>query len=160
MKQTIEIIRSKMGSAIVEVSDFRGDDTVVLKKEYLREACHLLKDELGFNMLMDICAVDYPERKERFDVVYHLYALEKRYRLRVKVRVGEDNPVIESVHDIWKAANWFEREAFDMFGIKFDGHSNLKRLLTFEGFEGHPLRKDYPRNKRQAIPVPDPLVDK
>lgn len=158
MKEAVEIIKEKFGGAVLESSDFRGDDTVVLKSEYLREACHFIYDQLGFSMLLDICAVDYPKREKRFDVVYHFYAVEKKKRLRLKIQTGEDDPKVPSVHDIWRAADWFEREVFDMFGIQFDEHPNLKRLLTFEGFEGHPLRKDYPKDKRQGIPKSDRLV--
>jgi NADH-quinone oxidoreductase subunit C len=158
MQEAVDRLKEAFGSAIIDTHDFRGNDTVILKKNYLREVCHFIHGQLGFNMLMDICAVDYPEREERFEVVYHLYSLEKRARLRIKIRTMEETSTVPSVHDIWRAANWFEREAFDMFGIQFEGHPNLKRLLTFEGFEGHPLRKDYPKNKRQNIPESDPLL--
>ncbi len=158
MKETIDIIKKTFSSAVIETHDFRGDDTVVLKKEYLREACHFLQEELGFSMLIDLCAVDYPDREERFEVVYHLYALEKRKRLRLKIRTTEKDACIPTIYDIWRGADWFEREAFDLFGIRFEGHHNLKRLLTFEGFKGHPLRKDYAKDTHQAIPKSDPLV--
>jgi NADH-quinone oxidoreductase subunit C len=158
MQEAVDRLREAFGSAVLETHDFRGDETVVLKKNYLREVCHFICAQLGFNMLMDICVVDYPDREERFEVVYHLYSMDKKKRIRLKVRAAEDTATAPSVHDIWPAANWFEREAFDMFGIRFDSHPNLKRLLTFEGFEGHPLRKDYPKNRRQGIPKSDPLI--
>jgi NADH-quinone oxidoreductase subunit C len=159
MPETIDILKERFGSAVVETSDFRGDDTVLVKREFLAGMCFFLREDLGFDMLLDICGADYPKRSERFEVVYHLRSTEKGTRLRVKTRAPVDDAHVPSVHAIWKAANWFEREAFDMFGIRFEGHNNLKRLLTFDGFEGHPLRKDYPKNKRQRIPKPDPLVN-
>lgn len=159
MQEALDIIKKRFGSAIIDTSDFRGDDTVVIAREFIAGVCFFLRDELGFTMLTDLCGADYPDRAQRFEVVYHIYSVDKGKRLRLKVRAPADNPQVPSVHAIWRAADWFEREAFDMFGIRFEGHNNLKRLLTFEGFEGHPLRKDYPKNKRQRIPKSDPLVD-
>jgi NADH-quinone oxidoreductase subunit C/D len=105
--------------------------------------------------MADLCGVDYLGREgKRFEVVYHLYSTSTNKRLRAKVQLGEKEPAIDSVADIWPAADWFERECYDLFGIKFVGHKNLKRILLYEGFEGHPLRKDYPINKRQGIPTP------
>jgi NADH-quinone oxidoreductase subunit C len=96
-----------------------------------------------FSQLIDICGVDYPNREKRFDVVYHLLSLHRNHRVRVKIETGEDQPV-PSATAVWPAANWFEREAFDMYGIQFSGHPDLRRLLTDYGFVGHPLRKDFP----------------
>jgi NADH-quinone oxidoreductase subunit C len=158
MKHTIDALKEKLGSAIIETSDFRGDETAVLTRETLIAACRFLRDECGFTMLMDLCAVDYPARTPRFEVVYHLYAMEQGKRLRLKVRVSENDCHVPSVRGLWRAADWFEREAYDLFGVTFDGHPNMKRLLTFEGFEGHPLRKDYKKEQRQDIPTPDPLI--
>jgi len=95
--------------------------------------------------------VDYAGRKYRFDVVYHLLSLSAKRRLRIKVRVEESNPEIDSMTSLWGSANWLEREVWDMFGIRFTGHPNLKRILMYEEFQGHPLRKDYPVNKRQPL---------
>ncbi len=158
MNDTLDILKDTFRDAIIATDDFRGDEAAVIAKDFLHGVGLYLHDELGFSMLIDLCAVDYPDREERFEVVYHLYALEAGKRLRIKVRAAEADATVPSVHEIWPAANWFEREAFDLFGICFDGHPNLKRLLTFEGFEGHPLRKDYDKRKRQAIPQTDPLV--
>ncbi len=132
-------------------------ETRNIPRDELIEACDKLRAE-GFDFLIDLCGAHYPGRaNEEFEVVYHLMNLKSRTRLRLKVAVPEADAVIPSVTGIWKAANWFERESFDMFGVRFSGHPNLKRLLMFEEFEGHPLRKDYPIGKRQKIPVPDPL---
>jgi NADH-quinone oxidoreductase subunit C len=108
-------------------------------------------DRLLFDMLLDITAVDYPTREPRFDVVYHLLSLPFNRRLRIKVRVGEDNPQLDSVTSLWGSANWLEREVWDMFGIGFSGHPDLKRILLYEEFQGHPLRKDYPIRRRQPL---------
>ena len=96
--------------------------------------------------------MDYLGRNPRFEVVYHLYSIPLNHRIRIKVPVSEENCKVPTCIDLWKSADWFERETFDMMGIVFEGHPNLKRLLLFEGFEGHPLRKDYPINQRQKIP--------
>jgi NADH-quinone oxidoreductase subunit C len=113
-------------------------DTVIGLLTFLRDdpACK-------FTQLIDLCGVDYPIREKRFDVVYHLLSLHRNHRIRVKIETGEDQPV-PSATAVWPAANWFEREAFDMYGIQFAGHPDLRRLLTDYGFSGYPLRKDFP----------------
>jgi NADH-quinone oxidoreductase subunit C len=109
-----------------------------------RLLAHLRDDaDCRFLQLIDVCGADYPERAKRFDVVYHLLSPHKNQRIRVKVEVDEQTPVPSAV-DIWPAANWFERETFDLYGIQFSGHPDLRRLLTDYGFSGHPLRKDFP----------------
>lgn len=156
----IEQVQHQFPDAVVETSHFRGDDTVIVQRERIVEMCRWLKatPACDMNMMMDLCGVDYPGRAERFEVVYHLYSTTKHHRVRVKVRVPEADPVVDSIADVWVAANWFERECYDLFGIHFRGHPNLKRLLTFEEFVGHPLRKDYPVDRRPPIPTPDPLL--
>lgn len=149
-------VQEKWSDAALSVHDFRGDETVVVKKERLLEIMHRLKrdPEFDLNILMDLTAVDYlafGETRPRFEVVYHLYSLAKNHRLRVKVPVEEADPHVPSLTAIWAAADWYEREVWDMFGIHFDGHPNLKRILMYEEFVGHPLRKDYPVNKRQPL---------
>ena len=106
---------------------------------------------LRFNVLADLTAVDYLGRKPRFDVVYNLLSVPRNDRVRIKVRVDDPNPTVDSVTDLWGIANWFEREVWDMFGIRFAGHPDLKRILLYEEFQGHPLRKDYPIRKRQPL---------
>ena len=109
------------------------------------------RPELDCNLLLDICGVDYPENEHRFEVVYHLTSLEKGHRVRVRVPVDEDDPRMPTAYGIWKAADWFERETWDLMGIRFDGHPNLRRILTHEAFQGHPLRKDYDPEKRWVL---------
>jgi NADH-quinone oxidoreductase subunit C/D len=120
--------------------------------------------DLACDLLLDICGVDYPDRERRFEVVYHLASLDKEHRFRLRVPVAEDEPSVPSAYGIWKAADWFEREAWDLMGIRFDGHPNLRRILTHEAFQGHPLRKDYDPAKRWILTesetmVPDWAID-
>jgi NADH-quinone oxidoreductase subunit C len=125
-----------------------------VKKEAIIELFKFLRDdpELDFNFLMDLTAVDYLNRKDnRFEVVYHFYSLKHNGRLRVKIPVSEDDCTIDSVSSLWKTANWYEREVWDLYGIKFKGHPDMRRILLYEEFKGHPLRKDYPINKRQPL---------
>ena len=151
-----EQVKEKFGGAILATHNFRGDETVTVKRESVAEVLGALKEnpEFDFNVLMDLSAVDYQtfgEPRPRFEVVYHLYSLEKNHRLRVKVPVEEKDCSVLTAAGIWPAADWYEREVWDMFGIRFQGHPNLKRILMYEEFVGHPLRKDYPVNKRQPL---------
>lgn len=155
-EQLIPKLRENFPGIVIETHAFRGDETVLIKREGLHEFFGYLKNELQFEFLMDITAVDYKGREPRFEVVYHLYSFRNNNRLRVKVRVPESDPVVDSLMPLWSGANWFEREVYDMFGIKFRGHPDLRRILMYDEFEGHPLRKDYPLKKRQPrIPHPD-----
>lgn len=122
-----------------------GELMVEVRAEHVVRVLTFLRDDAlcQFKILLDICGVDYPERGERFDVVYNLLSLSLNQRIRVKVRVDEDG-VVPSATGVFNAANWFEREAWDMYGILFSDHPDLRRLLTDYGFEGHPLRKDFP----------------
>lgn len=155
------MLKEKFGPAVREASSYLGNETAVVEPSKIPECIQFLRDTPGleFNFMMDLAGADYPGRGERFEVIYHLYSLPQKKRIRLKTRVPESNPVVPSITKLYKAANWFEREAYDLFGIKFTGHPNLKRILTFEEFEGHPLRKDYPINKRPKIPTPDPLIE-
>ena len=127
----------------VEAQIAYGELTLVAPRDQIVEVLTTLRDRFGFQQLLDLCGVDYPDRKERFEVVYHLLSLTRNARLRVKVSTDEVQPV-PSVISAYPAANWFEREAYDMYGMLFSGHPDLRRLLTDYGFEGHPLRKDFP----------------
>lgn len=151
----LEKIKEKFLDDVLETSDFRGDFVAVVNKDIIRDVMQFLKTDpaLQFNVLMDLSAVDYlwQDRSPRFDVVYHLFSLSKNFRVRIKAGVDEKNPVIDSVVSLWPIANWFEREVWDMFGIQFKGHPDLKRILMYEQFQGHPLRKDYPIIKRQPL---------
>ena len=155
MPQLTDKLREEFPAAVVETHAFRGDETAVVKREALFDIACFLKGnaEFDMNILMDLTAVDGLKMKwkPRFEVVYHFYSLAKNHRLRVKIRVDENDPAAASLTPLWAAADWFEREAWDMFGIRFEGHPKLKRILMYEGFEGHPLRKDYPYNKRQPL---------
>ena len=151
----LEKIKEKFLDDVYGSFEFRGDLVAVVNSEIIFELMKFLKTDpvLDFNILMDLSAVDYlwQNRTPRFDVVYHLYSLSKNHRIRIKTGVAEKNLVVDSVTSVWPIADWFEREVWDMFGIKFKGHPNLRRILMYEGFEGHPLRKDYPYNKRQPL---------
>ncbi len=125
-----------------------GDDVLEIPKEFVVPVLQHLKNHLGFDFLMDVCGVDYPAREKRFDVVYHLFSSKNTERLRIKAQVGE-NESVQTATTVWKGADWFEREAYDMFGIIFEGHPNLRRILTHHQFVGHPLRKDYEADQQQ-----------
>ncbi|MBI2167351.1 MAG: NADH-quinone oxidoreductase subunit C [Candidatus Omnitrophica bacterium] len=156
MGKILDRLKEKLGESLLASHEFRGDETVVVGREALLEVTRFLKTDSGldFNILMDLTAVDYltwGEARPRFEVVYHLYSLSKNHRVRIKVPVEEKDPVVPSLTTIWPAADWYEREVWDMFGIRFPGHPNLKRILMYEEFAGHPLRKDYPVTKRQPL---------
>ena len=154
----LETLKVGCGSALVETHADHGDGTAVVTREALPDVLRTCRDEpeLAFDMLMDLTAVDYskfPGREDgpRFEVVYHLYSLPHNHRIRLKVAVDEDDAVVPSAVPLWPIANWFEREVWDMFGVRFAGHPDLRRLLMYEEFVGHPLRKDYPINRRQPL---------
>ncbi len=132
---------------------YRGDDTLVIRRETVVDICRLLKAEpdLRFDLFLDLTAVDYLPVEPRFEVVIHLYSTPHGFRLRLKVPLAGDDPEMDTLTSVWRATDWFEREAWDMYGIVFRGHPNLKRILLYEEFEGHPLRKDYPIDKRQPL---------
>ena len=138
----IEHIDAQLPGTITDRHDFRGDQTIVVGGGNLLALVELLYRE-GFQLLVDITAVDWPAREPRFDVVYHWLNLASQERLRVKVPVA-DGETMPTLTGRFKTADWFEREIFDLFGIRFDGHPNMKRLLTWDDFPGHALRKDFP----------------
>ncbi|MBV8201969.1 MAG: NADH-quinone oxidoreductase subunit D [Acidobacteria bacterium] len=137
----------------VPAGDGLDQPTWIVEREVLAELARALRDdrETRFDLLMDLAGVDYPDRPERFEAVYHLYSVPRNARLRLKVPVGESDPVLPSLVPVWNAANWAEREVFDMFGLRFTGHPNLSRILCHEGFQGHPLRKDYDAARRWIL---------
>src|SRR5690348_13856076 len=138
----------------------RGDAVLVLDRAALPDALRALRDhpDARFEQLSDLTVVDYLGRAPRFEVIYQLYSISLNHRLRVKVPVAEDDPVVPTASEIWKSANWAEREAWDMFGIRFAGHPDLRRILMYPEFRGHPLRKDFPVNERQPlVPERDPI---
>jgi NADH-quinone oxidoreductase subunit C len=140
----------------------RGAAVVMLPREGIVEALTRLRDDptLRFEVLVDVTCVDYRGRTPRFEVVYQLRSLTHRHRLRVKVGVPEDDARIASAFPVWKSASWAEREAYDLFGIEFTGHPDLRRLLMYPEFVGHPLRKDYPLDLRHPlVPERDPILE-
>jgi NADH-quinone oxidoreductase subunit C len=141
-----ERVKEKFPEAVLEVSSFRGETTLQIRPEDLLSLCRFLRDdpEMAFDFLIDLCGVDYLPREPRFQVVYHLCSTRTRLRLRLKVSLPGTDPKIASVFSVWKAADWMEREAFDMYGIAFTGHPDLRRILLTPEWQGHPLRKDYP----------------
>lgn len=159
-----QLLMSEFGDRIVATHAFRGDETAIVQREALLPILGFLRDDprMDFNFLMDVTCTDYltyPEpRAARFEVVYHLYSLRLGHRLRIKAAVATGERVA-SATPLWASADWAEREAWEMYGVVFDGHPNLKRLLTHIEFVGHPLRKDYPLRKRQALSEADTMVD-
>jgi NADH-quinone oxidoreductase subunit C len=145
LKELGEHIKQSLGEAVEGFSVAFGELTMQAQARRIVEVLTFLRDDAAcrFLVLIDICGVDYPERQERFDVVYHLLSLHRNQRVRVKIETDESTPV-PSVVDVFPCANWFEREAFDLYGIYFAGHPDLRRLLTDYGFIGHPFRKDFP----------------
>jgi NADH-quinone oxidoreductase subunit C len=182
----IQAVKDRVPEAVTASHAFRGDPTVLLRRESLLEVARTLKDDAAFqmNVLTDLTAVDFsafgkkpspaffsssgvavrpspdipdqdpwpgPPGPARFVVVYHLFSLSRKHRLRLEVPVEEADAEVDSVTSLWPGADWLEREVWDMFGIRFRGHQNLKRILMYDEFVGHPLRKDYPVNKRQPL---------
>ncbi len=133
-----------VAGSVLAAGRFAGDLTVTIPAAKIVEVCRFLKDERGFAFLVDLTAIDWPEREEgRFDVVYWMHRFDGEFRLRLVTTVADDQ-IVESVTGVWKVANWMEREVYDLFGIVFANHPSLERILTWEGFNGHPLRKDFP----------------
>jgi NADH-quinone oxidoreductase subunit C len=141
----VEKLKAEKPEAVMEVKAALGEVTVFVPREHIVEACRFMKEALGFDMLADLCGVDRgPEEDPRFEVNYHLFSTKHHKRLRLKVLLSEDDPHVATLTTVWKTANWHERETYDMFGIIFDGHPDLRRILMPSDFDGHPLRKDYP----------------
>lgn len=182
----IKSVTDRFPDAVLASHAFRGDQTVVLRRDFLLEIARFLKEDqaLQMNLLVDVTAVDYsafgkspapaffassgvavrpssqmsteapwpgPPGEARFAVIYHFYSMQHKHRLRLVVSLEESSAELDSLTSLWAGANWLEREVWDMFGIRFTGHPDLKRILMYEEFEGHPLRKDYPVNKRQPL---------
>ncbi|PYV19716.1 MAG: NADH-quinone oxidoreductase subunit C [Acidobacteria bacterium] len=149
----LELLREKFPEDVLEGSTLRRENTAVIRREALIPVVEFLRNDsrLEFDLLIDLTAVDYLGRRPRFDVVYHLLSLSGNRRIRLKVRVDEGDAEVPSLSAHWGCADWLEREVWDMFGIRFTGHPNLKRLLMYEEFRGHPLRKDYPIQRRQPL---------
>ena len=142
----VDRVKQKFPESISEVSAFRGETTLRVRSGDILPLCRFLHDDTdsAFDFLIDLCGVDDLPREPRFQVVYHLASTRTRLRLRLKASLPGANPQIASVFSVWKAADWLEREAFDMFGITFTGHPDLRRILLTPEWQGYPLRKDYP----------------
>ena len=139
----IDAVRPALGPALLDAVEAVGEVTLTVARTGIVDVCRTLRDAFAYQQLMEIAGVDYPQRPERFEVVYHLLSLTKNHRIRVKLSTDEDKPV-PSVTGLWPVAGWLEREVFDMYGVVFDGHPDLRRILTDYGFRGHPFRKDFP----------------
>ena|SRR5215472_2252983 len=158
-KLVLDRLQAQFGAAVLETHSELGDDTAVVAPERWHDICAFVRSDrsLDFDLLVDLCGVDYPHRGatgQRLEVVLHLYSISKHHRVRLKTRVGDedmDGAEIDTVTDIWPGANWFEREVYDMFGVTFRRHPDLRRILMYPEFEGHPLRKDYPADKAQPL---------
>lgn len=145
-------LKEKYPDSILESTEFRGELTLVVRREDIVPVCRFLRDdpELSYNFLSDLTAVDRWRRELRFDVIYNLYSIDKNHRLRLKVKAGE-NELVPSVTSVWNTASWFEREVFDLFGIEFRDHPDLRRILMPDDWVGHPLRKDFPLTKEEVM---------
>ena len=130
--------------AVIDGKHDRGELTLVIRPDRIQRVCEFLKGKRGYRYLSDVTAVDWFPSEPRFEVIYHLYSHQRKERLRLKTRLSEASAEIASVVPVWGAANWYEREVFDLFGIQFRGHPHLRRILMPEDWQGHPLRKDYP----------------
>jgi NADH-quinone oxidoreductase subunit C len=155
-KALIELVKKNYPDAVLESHSQLGDDTLVLNPSSWKEVARFLRDDAqaDMNMLTDLTAVDFPDRDPRFGVVAHFYSLNRGHRLRLKTRIGDrdgETVELETLTDLWASANWLERECYDMFGVKFLNHPDLRRILLYPEFEGHPLRKDYPAEKIQPL---------
>ena len=156
-------VNERFGARILETYNFRGQYAVTVRPADLREVLLYLRDtpELGCDWLMDVAGVDYlgyDDRDWRYEVAYQLRSMANNHRFRVKVAVESEAVSVPSVWDLWGTANWMEREVWDMYGVRFDGHPNLRRILCHDEFVGHALRKDYPINKRQKLSRPSESI--
>jgi NADH-quinone oxidoreductase subunit C len=154
-QRVLDILIQELPDALVETGSYVGDEMAIVKRQFLLDTLRTLRDHeaLQFNMLTDLSVVDYLGQNPRFEAVYQLYSLSKKHRVRIKCPVGDadDECWVPSAAGLWHAANWAEREAWDLYGVRFEGHPDLRRILMYEEFVGFPLRKDYPQNGRQPL---------
>jgi len=158
-QKVLERLSAQFGPRILESSSFRGDEEAIVAPADWRAVASFVRDdpECAMDHFIDLTVVDFPEREPeqpRFDVVLHVYSPAKKHRVRLYGGCPEEDPSIETLVPVWPGANWFEREAFDLYGVRFSGHPDLRRLLLYPEFVGHPLRKDYPKEKRQPLVGP------
>jgi len=157
----LDKLKEKFGADLLEASETHGEELIVIPRDKALDIFGVLHDDadFSFEFLIDVTAVDWPERHPRFEVVYQLKSISKNERLRVKIRLEASDAWVHSAYPVWKSADWLERECYDMFGVEFRGHPDLRRILLYDAFSGHPLRKDYPFQKRQPlVPEIDPIV--
>jgi len=166
-KPLLALVEKNFPGVVLEQHAQCGDDTIVVDPAFWQDVHRFLRDspQADMAMLVDLTAVDFPDRDPRFEVVTHLYSLTRGHRLRVKTRVGDkdaEGAEVDTLTDLWASANWAERECWDMFGVHFVGHPDLRRILLYAEFEGHPLRRDYPADRIQPLmPYRDvPNIDK
>jgi NADH-quinone oxidoreductase subunit C len=138
-----DALKEALGDRLIAVKDAVGELSLDVRRPDIVDALRILRDDFAYQQLMEMAGVDYPQREERFEIVYHLLSLTKNHRVRVRVRADEENPV-PSVTGLWPVAGWLEREIFDLYGVLFEGNPDLRRILTDYGFRGHPQRKDFP----------------
>jgi NADH-quinone oxidoreductase subunit C len=148
---TLDLLRQRLGAAAGEVSLSRGVFVLTPDRAALVGVVQHLKTEFGFDLFLDVTAVDWPERDLRFDVVYHFYSTKHFVRVRVKTRVSGADPAVDSLVSLYGSAHFMERECHEMYGIAFRGNRDLRPILLYEGFTGHPLRKDYPKEREQPL---------
>jgi len=154
----IASLQAAIPGAVLQISFWVGDWTIIVDATRFLDVARYLRDapDARFEFLSDLTASDWPPRPKRFDVIYNLYSVSLRHRLRIKIRAGAEDPV-PSMTAIWPSANWLEREVFDMFGVRFDGHPNLRRILMPDDWQGHPERKDYPLEGPGELLIEDPV---
>jgi NADH-quinone oxidoreductase subunit C len=143
-QEAIESLGKSFDSKIEDKTEFRGETTFTLATEDLREIAKFCRDDLSFDYLLDITSIDNFGEEPRFEIVYHLYSMPYAAHLRLKLKLSEETGAIDTVSDIWPTADWHEREIYDMMGIKFNGHPDLRRILMWDGYPFFPLRKDFP----------------
>jgi NADH-quinone oxidoreductase subunit C len=152
----LDLLKERFGTAILETHSQFGDDTAVVDPKQWKAVCTFVRQEpaLDFDLPVDLCGVDYPDRVPRMEVVMHLYSVSKGHRIRLKARVGDEEmegAELDSVTSIWPGMNWLEREVYDMSGVRFRGHPDLRRILMYPEFEGHPLQKTYAADRTQPL---------
>jgi NADH-quinone oxidoreductase subunit C len=160
LPDTLKILKARFGELLDDPVRFSDETTITLKDpSRIAALAGCLKNEYHFEMLLDICGVDHLGTDPRFEIVYHVYSFKTREHLRFKTRVSEDKPSLPSITGVWHAANWHEREVYDMMGITFEGHPDLRRILMWEGYPYHPLRKDFPLAGRHTADTESAPMD-
>jgi NADH-quinone oxidoreductase subunit C len=143
-EEALSSLEKSFGSKIRDRAEFRGETSYSIAANDLRDIAKFCRDELSFDYLIDVTSIDNFGEEHRFEIVYHLYSMSNAVHLRLKLKVPEDSEAVDTVSDIWPTANWHEREIYDMMGIKFNGHPDLRRILMWDGYPFFPLRKDFP----------------